>query len=328
MTDDLIISIINNAFQELVNKFKVDGLSDLEIESKVSEQKIDNIISETTEAIVSDTIDTIKSSMYEEVLEARHNTEQFMAHNDQIWGKGFIVSEAMYIIALEAGSNIRDYILTIPEEQYKAQMYSYCVLGEIYKRACQQYLEITYLVKGGFADGAYARWRSIFELSVISKFIRDNGEAVAKAYYDASFTDDGRCGWAGVAPCFSEWKNPNRIRFEDIKEQCDMSTEAWDNQYRQSNKVVHTSPQGTFDRLGMPSDQRDITPVGHSVYGLAAPAVNAAISLAIVATNYFGFVSSGESIIYEQILVKWVSIIKEQYIEIESTYFNNKTESK
>lgn len=321
MSNDFVMDILNSAFQEQLDKFRADGLSDSEVINKFSEQRIENVLSETTEAIAADVIETMKSTMYERVLEERSNTEEFKTHNSQIWEKGFIASEGMYIIALEAGSDISKYISTLPKEKAKDKMFRYCVLGELYGRACQQYLEIVYLVEGGFADGAYARWRSLFELSVISEFIRNSDEGVAEAYHRASFTDDGRFGWAGSAPCFAGWKNPDKITFEKIKEQCSMSTDAWNNQYRLANKVVHATPQGTFDRLGVPSGPRKFTPAGHSDYGLASPAVNAAISLSMIAADYFGFVLSGDSVVYIRVLTKWSNLIKKYYTEIETKYF-------
>ena len=324
MANDFIMDILKDTLQGLLDELRADGLSDSEIIEKFSEQKIENALSKATEAISSGAVDTMKSSMYERVVEERSNTEQFLAHNNQVWGNAFVASEAMYIIALEAGDEINAYASTLATEQYKNIMFRYCVLGELYGRACQQYREIIYLVKGGFADGAYARWRSLFELSVVSEFIRNNDEEVAKAYHSASFTDDGRHSWAGCAPCFSGWKNPNKITFDKIKEQCSRSTDAWDKQYKLANKVVHATPQGTFDRLGAPSGPRHFIPVGPSVYGLAAPAVNAAISLAMIAADYFGFVSNGDSIVYMRILTKWVSLVRDHYEEIERKYFNQK----
>ena len=202
------------------------------------------------------------------------------------------------------------------------------MLGELYGRACQQYLEIIYLVKGGFADGAYARWRSLFELSVISEFIRKNPEEVAKAYHRASFSDDGRFGWARAAPCFSERKKPEKIPFEEIKKQCSLSTDAWNNQYKLANKVVHATPQGTFERLSVPSGPRNFTPVGHSDYGLPPPAINAAISLSMIAADYFGFISSGDSIVYMQVLTKWANLIRKYYTEIETGCFGETEDNK
>ena len=313
MSNYFVMDSLNSAFQEQLDKFRADGLSDSEVINKFSEQRIENVLSETTEAIASNTVKTMESTMYKRVLEERSNVAQFMAHNSQIWEKAFVTSEAMYIIALEAGSDINSYISTLPENQTKDKKFRYCVLGELYGRACQQYLEI--------ADGAYARWRSLFELSVTSEFIRKNPEEVAKAYHRASFTDDGRFGWAGVAPCFSERKKPEKIPFEEIKKQCSISTDAWNNQYKLANKVVHATPQGTFDRLNVPSGPRNFTPVGHSDYGLPPPAINAAISLSMIAANYFGFVSSGDSIVYMRVLTKWANLIRKYYTEIEAECF-------
>ena len=327
MPNDFTMNLLNSVLQEKLDEYRADGLSDSEIVDKIAELKIENVLTKVVEAMSSDAVDTMETTMYERILEERSNTEQFLIHNSQIWEKGFVASEVMYLIALEAGSDISTYISTLAEEQTKDKKFRYCVLGELYGRACQQYLEIIYLVKGGFADGAYARWRSLFELSVISEFIRNNDEAVAKAYYNASFTDDGRCGWAGSAPCFSGWKNPNKIKVEDIKKQCSMATDAWNNQYKLANKVVHATPQGTFDRLGVPSSPRTFTPVGHSDYGLAPPAVNAAISLSMIAADYFGFVLSGDSIVNIRILTKWVNLVKKYYTDIEEKCFDIKIDS-
>lgn len=327
MLSDFVMDILYSVLQEELDKFRADGLSDSEIMDKISELKIEDALEKVTETTSSDAVDTMKNTMYERAIEEQSKAEQFMEHNREIWGNGFVASETMYLIALEAGSDINAYARTLPEDQYRDKMYRYCVLGELYGRACQQYLEIIYLVKGGFADGAYARWRSLFELSVISEFIRNHDEKVAKAYYEASFTDDGRFGWAGAAPCFANWKKPEKISFEDIKKQCSIATDSWNNQYKLANKVVHATPQGTFDRLGVPSGSRDFTPVGHSDYGVAPPAVNAALSLSSMAADYFGLARSGESIVYTRVLTKWASLIREYYAEIEAKCFNEQENS-
>lgn len=327
MSSDFVMDILYSVLQEELDKFRAEGLSDSEIVDKISELRVKDALGKVIEAMSSDAVDTMKNTMYERVIEEQSKAEQFMEHNREIWGNGFVASETMYLIALEAGSDINAYARTLPEEQYRNKMYRYCVLRELYGRACQQYLEIIYLVKGGFADGAYARWRSLFELSVISEFIRSNGEEVTKAYHQASFTNDGRFGWAGVAPCFAGWKKPEKISFEDIKKQCSIATDSWNNQYKLANKVVHATPQGTFDRLGMPSGPRDFTPVGHSDYGLAPPAVNAALSLSSIAADYFGLVRSGAAIVYTRVLTKWASLVREYYTEIESKCFNEQENS-
>lgn len=69
MSNDFVMDILNSAFQEQLDKFRADGLSDSEVINKFSEQRIENVLSETTEAIVADVIETMESTMYERVLE-------------------------------------------------------------------------------------------------------------------------------------------------------------------------------------------------------------------------------------------------------------------
>lgn len=325
MSSDFVMDILYGVLQEELDKFRADGLSDSEIVDKISELRIENALEKVTEAMASDAVDTMKNTMYERVIEEQSKAEQFMEHNREIWGNGFVASETMYLIALEAGSDIKAYTRTLPEEQYRDKMYRYYVLGELYGRACQQYLEIIYLVKGGFADGAYARWRSLYELSVISEFIKKNSEKVAKAYVDNLDGERGYPNWTKTSPGIAKkLKKENRenVNFSDIKSKCSMATKAWNNQYKLANKVVHATPQGTFDRLGVPSGPRDFTPVGHSDYGLAPPAVNAALSLSSIAADYFGLVRSGAAIVYTRVLTKWANLVRECYTDIEEKCFD------
>lgn len=151
MSNDFTMELLNSVLQQKIEEFRTNGLSDSEIIDRISEFKMESALEKVTEVMSSDAVNTMESTMYERVLEERSNTEQFMAHNSQIWGKAFVVSDAMYLIALEAGSDINAYVSAMVAEEYRGKMFRYCVLGELYGRACQQYLEIIHLVKGGFA---------------------------------------------------------------------------------------------------------------------------------------------------------------------------------
>lgn len=322
MAEDFTLELVTNAIKDLCSEWKGMGLSDDEIILRITDAKIANALEKITDRISEDSVEWLKGDMYEQVINERARATEFMARNEQLWNKGFVVSEAMYLIVLESAQAYSDIISEMLEEELEGRNYKFTVLKQIHGRACQQYLEILHLIKGGFADGAYARWRSLFELSVISEFIKNNHEEVAKAYHRASFTDDGRYGWAGSAPCFSGRTKPEKITFEEIKKQCSMSTDAWNNQYRLANKVVHAAPQGTFDRLGVPSGPRTFTPVGHSAYGLAPPAINAAISLSMISADFFISAPSGDGIVYIKTIAKWVEIVRECYSKIEKNCFD------
>lgn len=326
MANDFTMELLNSVLQQRVEELRADGLSDSEIIDKISELKIENALMEVSDVMASDTVDLMESTMYERVLEERAKAAQFIAHNEQIWGKGFVASEALYIVSLELAQTFNDYVASLPQEGISDKQFQYAALCAIHGRACQQFLEILNLLKNGFADGAYARWRSIYELSVIAEFISKNGEDVAKAYCEAANTDDDYHDWAKVAPFFA---NNGHVTFDNIKRKCTAPNDVWRGQYKLSNKVVHASPQGTFGRLANGPSLEHLIPVGHSDYGLAMPAVNSAISLSIISTYFFNSIPYGDGLVFSQTIQKWTEVIRKYYSDIEAScfeIFDNATE--
>ncbi len=62
-----------------------------------------------------------------------------------------------------------------------------------HSRACLMSEEILHLLKGGFPDAAFARWRSLYEIAVTATFIGLRGEACAEAYLDHEIVDELKC---------------------------------------------------------------------------------------------------------------------------------------
>lgn len=313
------MQIVWDALKDRADELAQQGLSDEEIENKLSELDFTRIVSQLTEKMSSDYVDFFEKSMYEMVLEERAMSAEFIARNEQLWSKGFVASEAMYLITVESADSIGEYMARQPEGTYKDRDYRCLVLRELHGRACQQYLEIMCLIKAGFADGAYARWRSLYELSVVAEFISNNSEEVAKAYYSASTTESSRHNWAKEASCFSKVKG--NITFSMLQKQCPFADDAWENQYKLANKIVHGTPQGTFGRLCVGPAPINKIPAGRSNYGLGMPAVNAAISLSMISASYFKLILSGDAIAYMQTLHKWTGVIRKVYSEIEDESF-------
>lgn len=314
------MQIVWDALKARADELAQQGLSNEEIEKRLSELDFTKIVSQLTEEMASDYVDFFEKSMYEMVLEERAMSAEFIARNEQIWSKGFVASEVMYLITVESADSIGEYMVKQPEGTFKDRDYRCFVLRELHGRACQQYLEILCLIKAGFADGAYARWRSLYELSVIAEFISNNSEEVAKAYYSASTTESNGHNWAKEAPCFSNVKG--NITFSMLQRQCPFADDAWNSQYKLANKIVHGTPQGTFGRLCVGSAPINKIPAGRSDYGLGMPAVNAAISLSMISASYFKLILSGDAIAYMQTLHKWTDIIRKIYSEIDTKCFN------
>lgn len=55
-------------------------------------------------------------------------------------------------------------------------------LVELHARGARIANEILCLLNGGFADGAHARWRTLYELSVVARFIAQHGDETADRY--------------------------------------------------------------------------------------------------------------------------------------------------
>jgi len=53
------------------------------------------------------------------------------------------------------------------------------VLTRLHARACQTALEVHVLLSNGFADGALARWRTLYELDVVAAFVNRYGSSAA-----------------------------------------------------------------------------------------------------------------------------------------------------
>lgn len=66
------------------------------------------------------------------------------------------------------------------------------VLLHLHARACQVASEVQALVEGGYADGAMARWRTLYEITVIASLLSDGGDELASRYLDHEHIDAKR----------------------------------------------------------------------------------------------------------------------------------------
>lgn len=203
-------------------------------------------------------------------------------HIDEIWGSAF----SLYAFYIDSVSSFRDslvqYLTEYCEIADNAEgLKVFSVLAYINGRALQVANEILILLRNGYADGAYARFRTLYELSVIAHFINTHGDEFAQAYFDYN---GNQYGWAAAA--FPNYKNPEKIRFNEIEKNCGVDVSSWKSEYRLSNKLVHASAQGTFSRLSAIYPIKEIL-TGPSDGGVAVPAANSLQALFQINLLYF-----------------------------------------
>lgn len=324
MPKDEVVDIFTNS----IKKYFENQLEKAESqeEAKIILDKLDKldvpkIFQNFLYELSKDSFGYMKSNMYEEVLGFRADEQEFLARQEQKWYRAFVASETLYIMVLQAAEVYCQYVNDIEDKMKKSRIWEFTAMRHIHGRAMQQYLEIVTLMKNGFADGAYARWRSMYELAIIASFINKYGEKVAKAFVEASDTDD-RYEWARASGIFPKSKRDTKryISFSDIQKNCDIDSSEWRKQYDLANKTVHDSSQGTFKRMGkMVSDER--ISVGRSDYGITTPAEHSAISLVQITSMFFNIFPYGKTVIALKGISDWINVIIEIYFKTHDEIF-------
>lgn len=315
-TNNLFKTTLNELLEEELEKAESQEKAE-EIIKKFEELDLESIYGKLQTTMARDIANFMREKMYEEIIRFRAEEQEFLARLEQKWNKAFVTSEAMYIMVLESVESYLEYVNQLDEETLKEHYYTFTAMQHIHGRALQEFLEITTLMKNGFADGAYARWRSMYELTMIASFIRKFGESVAEAFIQSSKTDD-RYEWARASNLFPQQKK--YITFNDIQKNCDIDSGIWRYQYDLANKTVHASPQGTFARMGN-MGTHELIPVGRSDFGLTTPAEYSAISLFQITTMFFTIHPSGDSLVAIQYIKAWVNTIREFYFKTHDEVF-------
>ena len=66
------------------------------------------------------------------------------------------------MMVFEAIKDYSDYVNKIDNKEREKSIHKYTALKYIHGRGLQQF----FLMKNGFTDGAYSRWRSLYELNI------------------------------------------------------------------------------------------------------------------------------------------------------------------
>lgn len=223
------------------------------------------------------------------------------------WGEAFDLLEIFIAYNLDFGVTI--------SEAFRKENSSvkFEVLLRLHARACQLSCEILELLKGGFADGALARWRTLYEISVIATFLEDKTEDLSQKYLDYSNVESyyemleyqENCSSLGYEPYSKNEMQVAMDQFKDLQKrygngftkQYGWASDYLDKGkrtfkgveetvefkfmrsfYKMANNYIHGGSKGFLFKLGM-STQDTIMLAGPSNYGLADPGQNCALSL-------------------------------------------------
>ena len=294
--------------QDLIEKFG---------EEKVT-KNLDKLINNSLPEVARLIRNSLKDSSQDMLDEHRLRHISFESRLLLRWRKPINLLRALQVIALESGEEFYKEVNTnvVNDEPDKIK-----ALISIHARACRITDEILCLLKGGFPDAAFARWRTLHELSVLSFFISKNDNELSQRYLDYNVIDSYKemkgyipyQNTLGLEPLDEKTikslkrKRDNLIKkygknyirnygwaanvflpkkkklsFKEIEKS--VGLDHLRPYYLLACNNIHSGAKGNFYNLGLIENDGSVLLCGLSNYGLADAGQNTAISLQQICT--------------------------------------------
>lgn len=167
----------------VLEKLLLQAVEDVIGNFDIPSEELESIFSELFEKVrvncEASTLEGYRNNSPELLSQMREVANGFEERNFERWKPSFDHIEMMWSIAQELGEMHGKAIQAEGGEDNNAVM---AALANIFPRALLVSQEIICLLKGGFPDGALARWRSLHELTVTAMYISKHGEGAAVPY--------------------------------------------------------------------------------------------------------------------------------------------------
>jgi hypothetical protein len=176
---DSEIENFNNAINEEIQKLESDiknGLNDIELQDRIN-----FIIEEYSNVCSKDESEKIFDTVSERLQKHHEQMDDFYIKLETRWGKPIDLLEIFWLLSIDYGQNFSDEYHKIAEESSDVV---FLTLKMLHGRACLVTGEIVTLLRNGYPDAAMARWRTLYEILIISDFIKKNGNDMALRYLE------------------------------------------------------------------------------------------------------------------------------------------------
>lgn len=177
--DDSDNEKFNIDLEDEIKKLEMDiknGLKSIELQDRIHyiiEKYFDYCSKDEFTKIIEDASDKVRKK-HEEM-------DEFYVKLETRWGKAIDLLEIFWHLSIDSGQNLTDeYHKTASVNQDLV----FLTLKMLHGRACLVTGEIVTLLRNGYPDGAMARWRTLYEILVISDFIKKHGNDTAQRYLE------------------------------------------------------------------------------------------------------------------------------------------------
>jgi Family of unknown function (DUF5677) len=281
----------------------------------------------------------ILQSLYADLPEAlrhrRGNEEDFRERLFARWKEGLDRLEMLIMIAQESGGSHIDDMNSEPSEENGTSDDDASIqeaLVALHVRACRTASEVLCLLRGGFADGANARWRSLHEVAVTAMFLMEHPGDTARRYLDHAAVERLRSAEKYQEHCHTLRYEPfTKEELAELQREADaviqkygksfrkdygwaanalankeptfaqveaaLRMEHWRPFYKMACQSVHAGSQALHFCLSHPTGADPMLIAGATNAGLADPGHTAAISLTMASVALFTFRPNLDSLI-------------------------------
>ena len=327
-------------------------LADVDNLDKTIDEVLQQILSSLPELVSELTcnyIVTLKKDYAQKLRPFKKRRHAFEARLNKKWEEPLGLFEYFLLFAMELGEEFNHTYRPVAAQRND---HVFEALTRLHARSCQIGFEILALLKSGFADGAHARWRTLYEITVVSVFLSKYGENVANRYlcyeivdsYKAAKLYQKNCNRLGYEPLSSDeidnlektyqnakhqfgssftknygWAatiiSKDRISFSDIEEKVEM--EHMRSYYKLASNNVHANPKSVFYRLGLLPANEDILLAGPSNTGLADPANGTLLSITQITIRLLSHETNLDGIVASEALLCLSDDIQKAFTETQ-----------
>lgn len=253
------------------------------------------------------------------------NKRRFQQHMQDTWGYALDMLRYYILVSERAGILFSE----IYGSEYQTGDYRFDALSKLHGRACRVSREVLILLNAGYASGAMARWRSIYEMAGTAIFISNNSQNTAERFLDYRVVEDyyeaeefqkyseelgfepiSDESWETIEENFEKMIGKHGEEFKDFHGWLvtDLGNNAgrsdlfeasgideYEPFYNFANNPTHGGSKGSQYQLGIPDE---LVPLGPSANGLIDPAQMTVIMLNRVVG---AFLSLGEEVYWSVI---------------------------
>lgn len=326
----------------------VDGLNlnaeETENVTKFFEQNSDQL----TDLFSRDLYQSLDAGKDELLAEHYEILKEFRKRLFDTWGTPLVRLDSLIYICMEIVDELRKDQAYFPLVKNK----KFNVATRLHARCVQIGNEISHLLHGGFADGAFARWRTLHETSTTTKFICEGDEDLSTRFLDfqnvnrfngaTKYNDKNKMGFEPIpVEELEEWKaaketvlkrygpsfergfgwarkalgdtSNNNLAFTKIE--TFVGLDLLRNHFSFANQYVHAGVDSIGFKLGTSMSNKDILLTGPSNEGLIEPIQCTSLSLIYATEALIRAFPNDESLMTISILWMWHDALKREVVD-------------